>query len=378
MPSGVGATTLVNDPRAQGVVFAPDPAAFFELTEKNEYTAFSVDVPGSGASATRQLPQSGILGHVRIIFDGVITATLGTGAVTTSSRWPYGFLDQLTISANAQNDLVSARGTDLHVMRAIRHPGFIPNDGVDLVPGGIGAGQTLAGGANPLVLTWDVPIAIDDTSLIGALYAQSPSTALQIALRQAVTGDLLVTSGTATVNSITGTFFVQVTSFDIPISSGEQPGLIVPDLSRLHGINGHEVPFSNTGDVRAPLIRTNGQLDRLIFAATIRDPAGQTADQFMSANADADQIAAVRLEYGAANRPLSYDPAHFLAAKNLQDYADELPLEHYVLDFLAENAPRDVILMAGVTDLVLVVEVDAGVALAAGSAVRLVQETLFK
>lgn len=377
MPTGVGATTLVNDPRAQGVNFAPDPAAFFELTERNEYTPIQGDIPGSGSAFNRQLPQAGVLSFLKVLFVGNIATTLGGGTVTTTSRWPYGFLDRVSLSANAQNDLISANGCDLHVLRAIRNPGFVPNDDLDVVPGGIGAGQTLADGDNPIVLGWEIPVAIDDVSLIGSLYAQSPSMNLQLILRQAVTTDLLVTGGAATIDSVTGTFYVEVTSFDIPITTGENPRLITPDLSRLHGINAVAVPYSNTGDVRAPLIRVNGQLDRLLVNTSMADPAGEVTDQFLSAAADADEIDAIRIEYGAAEKPLDYNPAHFLAWKNLDHYADALPYEYLAFDFLAENAPRDVILMTGVTDLVCVPTIDSAVVVAAGASVRLVQETLF-
>lgn len=378
MPSGVGAQTLSNDPRAQGVRFAQDAAAFFELTERNEYVPLSFSAPGSGSTERRQIPRSGVVSTLRILFEGTITVTVGTGAVTTTSRWPYGFLDQFKLSANAQSDIVSVNGADLHVLRSVRHAGFVPQDGVDVVPGGVGAGQTLSNGANTVVLSWEVPLAIDDVSLIGALYAQAPNMNLEASLRQAVTTDLLVTSGNATIDSITGTFYIQVTNFDVPIAGGEEPRLIVPDLSRLHGINAYPTPYSSTGDVQANLVRVNGQLDRLLVNTSQQDPAGQTADQFLSLTADADEITAIRLEYGAAERPLNYDPAHFLAMKNLQDYADEPPYEYAVFDFLAENAPRDVILMPGVTDLKCVVTVDSSVTVSSGASVRLVQETLFK
>jgi hypothetical protein len=376
MPSGVGATTLVNDPRAQGVAFAPDPAAFFELTEKNEYTPFSFPAPGSGSTVMRQLPQAGVLSKIWVLFVGTLTTVDGTGAVTTTSTWPYGLLDRLSLSANAQNDLHTYSGLDAHVMRAVRNPGFVPNDTVDVVPDGIGAGVAITAGESDLVLGWEMPVAIDDVSLIGALYAQSPSMNLQLNLRQAVTADLLALTGTATA-VIAGTFYVQVTSFDIPITTGEAPRLITPDLSRLHGLQAHAVPFSNTGEVRAPLIRVNGQLDRLLVSVSQANPAGVATDQFLSATADAVGLDAIRIEYGAAEKPLDYSPAHFLAWKNLDHYADALPASYLAFDFLAENPPRDVILMTGVTDLVVVPTINAAVTVAAGASVRAVQETLF-
>jgi len=376
MPSGVGATTLVNDPRASGVQFAPDPAAFFELTEKNAYTAFTFGTPGSGSTERKQIPQSGILSKLRVVFEGVLTTVDGTGAVTTTSRWPYGLMDRVTLAANAQNDLVSCNGSDLHALRAVRHPGFIPNDGVDLIPDGSGPAVAITEGANPVVLSWEIPIAIDDTSLIGALYAQSPSMNLDLAIREAVTADLLALTGTATA-VITGTWYVQVTSFDIPLGGGDAPRLIVPDLSRLHGINAFEQPYSNTGEVQTNLIRVNGQLDRLLVQASKASPDGVATQQFLGWTADLDQVTAARIEYGASQRPLNYDPAHFLAMENLDNYADELPDKFMAFDFLAENAPRDVVLMPGVTDLKAVLTIGSGVTVAAGASVRVVQETLF-
>lgn len=377
MPSGVGAKTLVNDPRAQGIAFASDPAVFFELTEKDEYVAYTFSTPGSGSTERRSLPQTGILSRLRLVFVGVITTTLGAGTVTTTSSWPYGFLDDCKLAANAQNDLIQCDGADLHARRAIQYPGFRPNDDVDVVPGGEGAGQVLANGANTLVLSWELPVAIDPVNLVGSLYAQSPSMNLQLAVKQASDTDLLVAAGGATIDSITGTWYVMTTTFDIPLAGGDQPRLITPDLSRLHGLNAIQVPFANTGEVQAPLVRVNGQLDRLLIQVAKGDPAGNTADQYLGWTADLAEVTAVRIEYGAAKRPLNYDPAHFLAMINLDDYADSLPYGYACFDFLAENGPRDVIVMPGVTDLKAVATVGSGVAVAAGARVRLFAETLF-
>jgi hypothetical protein len=375
-PTGVGATTVANDPTPQGLPFVADPGAFFAATEKNEWTALQFAAPGGGATERRQLPATGILANVRIMFIGDLNVTNGTAGTTTSTGlWPYSLIDQLVISANAQNDLYSASGNDLYALRAARHPGFMPNDTLDVVGAGIGAGNLMAD--TDLVLTWEVPIAIDPATIIGALYAQSPAMFLELRMRQAVIGDLFVIGGTAIDPVITGTFFVEVTSFDIPLAGDARSRrLVVPDLSRLHGFQSHNVPVTAVGETRAPLIRTNGQLDRLFFQVWEADPAADATDRYLSAEPNLDEIDAVRIEYGAGQRPLDYNPAGFLMAKNLEHYGDALPLDYYAIDMLAENPPRDVILMTGVTDLNLVVTINAGVVLAAGSAVRVVQETL--
>jgi hypothetical protein len=377
MPTGVGATTVANDPSTQGLPFVADPAAFFASTERNVWTATQFAAPGDGATERRQLPATGILAKLKIMFVGTVDVTDGTAGTTTSTDlWPYGLIDQLVISANAQNDIISASGNDLMALRHVRHPGYtIAGDTHDVIPGGVGAANLVTDG--DLILTWEVPIAIDAATLVGALYAQSRAMYLELRLRQAMTNDLLVPGGTAVAAVIAGVFFVEVESFDIPlVGDAKARNLVVPDLSRLHGFQSHLVPVNAVGETRAPLIQTNGQLDRLLFQVWEATPYADVTDRMLSAEPDAAEIDAVRIEYGAAQRPLDYAPAGFLMGANVEHYGAALPLDYYAIDLLAENPPRDVILMTGVTDLNLIPTVNAGVVLAAGSAVRICQETL--
>ncbi|KKM13867.1 hypothetical protein LCGC14_1711880 [marine sediment metagenome] len=378
MPTGVGANTLANDPRAGAIQFVTDPGAFFELTEKKVFTPIVISpTPGSGVSRTVDFPASGIIAMIRVIFDGDLTTTDGTGAVTTSDLWPYGLLDEFVLGTGASTDVIRVSGQQLHALKAVRNPGFIPQDTADVIPDGIGAAIAITTGANPITLTWDVPVAIDPVSLIGALYSQSANLTVQARIREAVITDLLTVSGNATIDSLTGTWFMQVTSFEVPIAGEDAPKLVVPDLSRLHGIHSHRVQFSNTGDVRAPLIRRNGQLDRLLFRVFDSTPEGAVTSQLLRGEADAIGLDRVRLEYGGSETPLDYNPTHFLASQNVADYADALPDGFYALDFLIENAPRDVILMSGVTDLTLIPTVASGATVAGGARVEVVQESLF-
>ncbi len=375
-PSGVGATTLANDPRAGAIQFVTDPGAFFELTEKKIFTPITITpTPGSGVSRTVDFPASGIIAMIRVIFDGDLDVTPGTGAVTTSDLWPYGLLDEFVLGTGASTDVIRVSGQQLHALKAVRNPGFIPQDTADQTNGGVGAGIAVTDGA--ITLTWDVPVAIDPVSLIGALYSQSANLSVQARIREAVITDLLTVSGDAVIVGLTGTWYMQVTSFEVPIAGEDVPKLVVPDLSRLHGIHSHRVQFSNTGEVRAPLIRRNGQLDRLLFRVFDSTPEGAVATQLLRGETNVVGLDRVRLEYGGSETPLDFNPMHFLAAQNVADYADALPAGFYALDFLIENAPRDVILMSGVTDLTLIPTVATAATVAAGARVEVVQESLF-
>lgn len=380
MPSGTGATTVANNPSINGLAFVFDPAAFFELTERNVYTAHTFDSLGvGGGSENRQLPQAGVLARLRIMFVGTLTTTIGAGSTTSAARWPYGLLDQLVLSVNAQNDVYSVNGTDLHALWANRNPGAAAHDDADTFPGAIGPGNAIATGAQDVVLTWDMPIAIDPVTLIGSIYAQSPAMNLQLRMRQAdLAADLIQAAGGATIDSLTGVWSVQVTSFDVPLSAGDQPALIVPDLQQLHSVQATQTNFSAVGEVRHSLIRGNGQLDRLLVQYASADPRTDTsADAWYRADAELNEVDAVRIEYGNAQRPLDFNPAAFLLSRNIEDYAGRLPYGYLSLDLLVDNPPRDIINMQGVTDLTLVSQINAAAgAPAAGAHVRAVQEML--
>ena len=380
MPTGVGATTVVNDPSAGALDFITDPAAFFELTEKNVYVAHTIDSEGvAGGIINRELPNAGILAGIRILFEGTINHTIGTGTVTGAARYPHGLIRRLLLSVNAANDVYSVNGTDLAALRHINHPGITAEDDAATFPGTLGPGAVIPDGASDLVLMWDIPIAIDPVTLIGAIYAQSSSMNLQLRLEQAAfTTELAVIAGDAVIDSVTGTWSIQVTSFDIPLSPGESPALIVPDLSRLHAVQAHQVNFSALGEIRSELIRGNGQLDRLLLQYASGNPNTDTsADAWYRTDPDLDEVDAIRLEYGSAQRPLDYNPVGFLLAENIEDYDARLPYGYMVMDLLKENPPRDIIQMQGVTDLVAVSNLNTGAAApAAGAHVRLVQEML--
>ena len=54
----------------------------------------------------------------------------------------------------------------------------------------MGGGDDIAVGSYDLSLTWEVPIAMDDTTLIGSLYAQSASSSIQARVSKALMADL--------------------------------------------------------------------------------------------------------------------------------------------------------------------------------------------
>lgn len=362
MPIGTAAETLQHVPSQP---FVTDPAAFFQMTRKNIITPRTLAIPGAGLTVNSQLLQTGIVSKLWVTFVG--TLTVSTAAVTSSDQWPYNFLKRFNLSANGQNDLFSCDGIDLAVLRDIRYPSY--TEAVDQFPGTVGGGDSIAVGTYNISLTWEVPIAMDDTSLVGALYAQSSATALSVTLGQALAADLF--SANPANAAFTGNFHITETLFEVPYDSAGN--LVVPDLSRLHGFNAVDVPITQTGENRTPLIRSSGQLSRLLMS--VRGSATNRLSAQPNA-ASTKKLTALRVEYGGNQRPFVFDPASILLSLNNNHYGGVPLYDRLILDLVKENPPRDVILMQGVTELAVVPTVGSGVTVSGGS-VRLVQETLF-
>jgi hypothetical protein len=345
--------------------FITDPELFFQLTRRNVVTPRVHGAPGPGSFLNSQLPQVGIISKLWITFTG--TLTVATAAVTSSDQWPYNLLKGFILGANGQNDLFNVDGLDLHALRFLRYPAY--TEKVDAFPGTVGGGDSIAVGTYNLHLTWEVPIAFDDTSLIGSIYAQSAATSLVARLQQAINADLF-TANPANA-TVAGNFSVTMVNFDVPYD--DKGRLVVPDLSRLHGVNSVEVPVSAVGDQRAALIRSAGQLMRLMVS--VRGSATNRLSGLPFA-ASTKKLDRLRVEYGGNQRPYVFDPAAVLLSLNGQHYGAPIPYDRLVLDFVKENPPRDTIILAGVTELAVVPGIGAGVTITGGST-RVVQETLF-
>ena len=364
MPMGTGAPTLQNLPANNFVV---DPAAFMAMTSKQVYTTRAQAAPGAGSFFTAQLPQVGVLSKARVIFAGNITVAVG--GATANDEWPHNLLSKMVLGVNGQNDLFSLSGVDLHALRFVRFPAF--EDQSDYYPGTAGGSSAIAAGSYGLYLTWEVPICVDETTLVGSLYAQSAATQIAVEATQA-TADQLFSVNPSNV-TITGTFFIQTTHFEIPYNAESQ--LVIPDLSKLHGVTGLDYPLQQTGESRFALIRNAGQLHRLFLSSRSSLTNRLTP---LSSAAATRKIDRVRLEYGGNKVPMDYNPGSSLIAENNQFYGAPVPYDRWVFDFVRENPIRDVVLLQGLTEFAVVPTVNAGVTITAGEAkTRVVQETLF-
>jgi hypothetical protein len=381
MPVGLGGAAFMrNLPQAGS--YQVQEALFNRETERNDVPMAPIAFTGlGGATMEARIPNNGILTGLNLLFKGSLVVA-GAGTVTAGYQWPWNTLKRLTLNANGQTALLSAEGMDFRIrrQRIFRNPreelsSAPATDTQGQATGVIGVGNpkpgVIANGTYTVLLEWQIPIIHDDESLVGALFAQSDQNYLTFRATPAQSADLFTLAGGSTA-TLTGTIFPEITFYDIPIvSTGDQTHqrdvVVIPNLAWLHGYLSSDLPFANTGDVRTPFIRTDGQL--LAFA-------------FYLDNGGIAQIAPTalneaRFAYGGNRKPRVFNPVEQLLSKNVRDYNGLIAPNYLVLDFEVDNPARDLVYPKGVSELAVEVNIPTATTINANARVHFVEETLF-
>ncbi|HET7120299.1 MAG TPA: hypothetical protein VFI17_03485 [Solirubrobacterales bacterium] len=345
---------------------------FFAQTERNDVPQGQVAFPGlGGAPFDVRLSNVGVLASIKIIFEGSLVVA-GGGTCTATYQWPWNTMKRFSLSANGQTSLLSAEGMDLRArnQRIYRNPRD-PMTTATQTDGVFGDPQAgvIANGTYPIQLIYEVPIIHDWYTLTGALFAQSDQIYLGWRFTPAATAELFTLTGGSTA-TLTGTVKSTTTFFDVPyadVQGGRK--VLIPDLQWLHGFVGSDLPFANTGDVKAPFIRTSGEL--LAYYSYL--------DNGGAAVIDPTALSEIRFEYGGNRKPRVHNPPTTLLDKNVKDYNGRiLPKAGYsVFDFESDNPSRDLVFPKGVTELQTVFGIPAGTTINANAHVHFVEEALF-
>lgn len=373
--TGKGAASFfLNMPPAG--TYSLDTPYFNQETERNDVPQQSFAFTGLGGSRMdERVTNVGILAFIRLIFIGSLVVS-GTGAVTALYKWPWNIMSRATVQANGQTSLMQAQGLDFRARRQRLYRK--PTESISTAPATTTATGdpnpgVITNGTYPVVLVYDLPIVHDMTTLTGALFAQSDSNYLSYSIEPALSSDLFsIASGGAV--ALTGTFFPQLTYFDIPYQDTQQGRIVaIPDLRWLHGFIGTDNPFANTGDVKTPLIKNAGQL--IAFYQYI-DNGGAAQISWSSA------VDEFRLEYGGNRKPIVWSgPAGqgplFGLEENERNYNGLIQPGYLILDLENDNPARDLIYPRGVSELQAVAKITNGTTVNANAHMHFVEETLF-
>lgn len=223
-------------------------AAFFALTRRKRNTEYMRAFAGNGLTDNVELRKADIVAALHVRFVGSLAVTHSAGSVIPTYRWPYDLVKAFRFTANGQSNLINVSGAKLKA-REVMHRTEFDDRGVTQQVGGsavnqgtlsvasekwgLAPGQTQATtAAIPVELTWYVPIAADEKDLSGAIFAQTSSMDLTLAIDWETTANLFTTSGGDTV-ALTGNVIVEAEKYSIPVQNGN---FVLPDLSLFHSI----------------------------------------------------------------------------------------------------------------------------------------------
>lgn len=364
-----------------------NPALFFRLTRRLTVTQRTFSYAGLGLTDNVPVLQTGIVSGLTVTMVGSLVVTLAAGTVATTTRWPYDLLKAAKFSANGQSNLINCSGRELKareimqrgdlndrgIVKAIggASPGTATNQGtLSLEEENWGVGQNvtaIAGGTYGVELEWYVPVAYDELNLMGAIFAQTSSTDLNLALDWAPSTDLFVLTGAATA-VLTATVVVSATLFTIPVAPNGAD-VIVPDLSVFHSIISSRYSQAGNGvnEVRLAGQGVGRQLLRLwftLFSSGAPLPVNST------------NFGQIGWRYGGNDTPETWVNGKNVAYRSEKNFNSSFGKAGIaVIDFCTENAFRDSIDMGTASELRFLAEVPSGVVLTTPF-IQYVQETL--
>lgn len=366
-----------------------DPDSFFQYTRRLRFPMRARQaIAGFGSTDSVGLRQTGVVSKLFVRVRGTVTAT---AAAATTSLWPYGLVRAFRVSANGQSNLVNINGVQAKMINVMGNPALTSKGLLRAGNQAVGVATQQAGtlglanedwgtatannqmGPAVTALTatsyavdivFEIPIAFDDKTLVGAIYAQTNATQLTLDIDWETHANLAA-AGTLTPNL---TYEVHGEVFSIPNVSGRY---VVPDLSAFHSLIGFRQSGLAAGDneVLLPGTGVGRQLMRLygqIFTGTA--PGGPL--QLNDTN-----FGAIQWRYGGNDTPETV-PAGVLRSINELDYNDDIGRlwGFFAYDWATAWAFRDSIDQGSTTDLRLVLNL---VNTPTNGVAQIVQETLF-
>lgn len=249
-----------------------DDALFFALTQRKQ--AKNKGGPLSlGQSEPVKIRQQGIIAGIEVHLFGTVVLN-ATPSVTPTFRWPLDILKKLRLNVNGSANLINCSGAKLKV-RAVAEPDFDDRGVVKNLSNPSAAGTNNQGtlmlngedqgtsGANKLIpgqaqtvagtytvdLYYFVPVAADQITLKGSVFAQTAATEINMEMDVASQAELFST--VTSLGAITLSYDAQPVIYSIPVVNGMQ---IVPMLDEFHSLIESRSNVLAVGDNDIPLI----------------------------------------------------------------------------------------------------------------------------
>ncbi len=372
-----------------------NPELFFERTRRRISPEVNRTYGGGGTTQVVELRKADILSTITVRFVGQVVVNLGTGSVVSTAAWPLGIAGA-RFTANGQSNLIntgqaSASGGGLEHLRARDYmkKADLTDRGVTATIGGVSrsngtlklaseswgpaSGGTVAGGTHDVDLTFTVPVAEDERDLVGAIFLQTSSSDLTLAIDETPLGQLFVASGGATV-TMNGTWQVSTTKFSIPIGPDGQ--ILLPNLNVFHSIIASRVSNGvGNGENEHRLVGQGAGKSLLRVYGRIINGTGTGAAPLPMTTQNFGPLA---YRFGNNETPDTFLDGATMRADLERRYNVDLGgvRGYFCHDFCHENTFRDVLDMGTAAELRLVTSVQNSVSLSA-PALEYVTETAF-
>lgn len=385
-------TLTPSAPLIQGVTvpaLVQNPEQFYAATRRMRFPMRSLTaISGLGSVDSVQLRQTGIIAGLEVRVKGSLTFGGTIGTTTMSYDWPFNLIQEIRLAANGQSNLIRCRGLTLRAYEFATNP-KISDEGISKSFGGTAStvgtlamasddwgtsgvnvaapGTNVAAiGTYTVDLTFFVPVAADQVSLVGAVFAQSQATNLTLDIQWATQNQIVSALGGSATFASSLSWKVTGLAYSIPNVGG---AFLVPDLSQFHQLA--ETRFGGMAQgVNEPLLPGTGVGRRLmrVFHQTISNsvPLAMTDTNFNR----------VGWAYGGSDVPESYDAGGDLRAQNIRVTGVDLGGLWGIglWDFASIFALRDVVDEATTSDLRILVGL---VSSPTAGATSIAQETLF-
>lgn len=371
--------------QAQNVVM--DPARFYPSTRRLRFPMKSKSaITGLGSSDSTTLKQTGIISALDIRISGTLVWGGTITGSTMSWRWPLELIKAVRVSANGQANLINASGlwlkalqmtqertNDRAVSRSIagtaRTNGTLSLNCDDWGTSGsnqLGPGVTVpATGTYTVDLKFRVPIAFDQRTLLGAVFAQTAQTNLQCDIDYETQANLLTVGGSATL-AVNLSSEISGIVYTIPQVGGQ---FVIPDLSAFHQFVSTATPGVAQGEneVLLPGTGIGRQLMRVFF---------QTWSNSVPLAISETNYGNLGWRYGGNDTPEIFSNGEMLRHANEDSFGVDLGAFWGVgcHDFCVDWALRDAVDEGSTSDLRLVA---ALVAAPTSPSFKFAQQTVF-
>lgn len=363
-----------------------DPKGFRKLTRRQTQQESKFSFTLGQPSNPVALRRSDILTEITLRITGTLKITPGTGTVASTAAWPYGLVRNVRFSANGSADLIKANGWTLRAREIAKDEG-LSDRGITQTVGGVtrnqgtlslameswGVGQATPaladnGSGVPIELVLTIPVAEDQYDLTGAVFLQSSSSELTVAIDWADPSELFTATGNGAF-SLSGYVQVVSTKYKIPTVNGS---IIVPDLSMFHSL-----VETNDSDLANGENETNvlGQGAGKLTLRIIRQLLNGTPAAPVALN-DAN-FGLLGWRYGTAETPDRWYDGSLLRISQERHYNCDLGgYQGFMVDEFSKGGVRDVVDMGTTADLRLVTTINNSVALSKAK-LRYAVETLY-